>query len=231
VGPLPQVLSVQGRTGAVVLSATDVGAASPTDLSTGLATKVNTATYTAGLAAKQDAATLGAAVAADATVRAAFAPPIDQIRVGGAALMSAGGSPVAPAGGVDGVAYWQLTDGSTDTVAGFIQPPSHWTAVNIEAHLFWSGTPGSLAVLLNAAVKPVNNGDRVDGGGGFTSGSNVTVPYTVQQFGNQFVTVATALTIDPTKLLYVQLTRFGADALDTYAVNLGLVGFTVSNGG
>jgi hypothetical protein len=74
VGPLPQVLSVQGRTGAVVLTNTDVGAASPTDLSTGLATKVNTSTYTAGLAAKQDAATLGAAVAADATVRAAFGP-------------------------------------------------------------------------------------------------------------------------------------------------------------
>jgi hypothetical protein len=74
VGPLPIVLSVQGRTGAVVLTNTDVGAASPTDLSTGLATKVNTSTYTAGLAGKQDTATLGATVAADATVRAAFVP-------------------------------------------------------------------------------------------------------------------------------------------------------------
>jgi hypothetical protein len=74
VGPLPQVLSVQGRTGAVVLTNTDVGAASPTDLSTGLATKVNTSTYTAGLAAKQDTATLGATVAADATVRATLVP-------------------------------------------------------------------------------------------------------------------------------------------------------------
>jgi hypothetical protein len=44
-------------------------------LSTGLAGKVNSSTYTAGLAGKQDKATLGADVAADATVRAAFVSP------------------------------------------------------------------------------------------------------------------------------------------------------------
>lgn len=41
----------------------------------GLATKVNSSTYTTGLAGKQDAATLGADVAADPTVRAAYARP------------------------------------------------------------------------------------------------------------------------------------------------------------
>jgi hypothetical protein len=60
--------------------------ATHTDLTTGLAGKVNTSTYTAGLAGKQDKATLGADVVADATVRATFtrrrtAPPASLLRV------------------------------------------------------------------------------------------------------------------------------------------------------
>lgn len=47
------------------------------ELADGLATKVNSSTYTAGLAAKQDVAGLGATVVGDPTVKAAFVSSSD----------------------------------------------------------------------------------------------------------------------------------------------------------
>jgi lysophospholipase L1-like esterase len=79
-------------------TAADIGAqpagdyATNTDLSTGLAGKVNSSTYTSGLAGKQDKATLGADVASDATVRAAFVrPTINTIVYDGDSVTQIGG--------------------------------------------------------------------------------------------------------------------------------------------
>jgi hypothetical protein len=112
------VASVNGQTGAVVLGAADVGAdaagaataaqaAATLYASTGLASKVDTSTYTTGLAAKQDKATLGADVAADATVKAAAVGAVAVADIAFTGALNFAGATVtgltelAPSGGDD----------------------------------------------------------------------------------------------------------------------------------
>jgi hypothetical protein len=115
---------------------------------------------------------------------------------------------------------WNLDSAGTESISSSVMLPDYWSTFH--ADLYWvnaTTNAGNVHVALYRDF--ASDGDTVDQG---VSGSSLTfaAPTTVSQI--KVSRVATSQSVTTGKPLFLSLIRFGADAADTLANDIGIHG-------